>query len=230
MYGPPTLSTPPLEDHAPRRITFQARLTSQISDPGAKTSHTDDEISNMTHDTRTSQTLTRPPRQEDNKTIGFENPDTDEFIEIDEKIRAALDQTLYQQPNGAEQEIWEDLRGVLRKVFQYAEDVLHGASQTWSHGPSVSSKLQLDALRKNAEAGSSSDRMSTRHGEVKIPGHMAQKLETSSSEDGTSVVHKGNSPKHSLNVPSVSDLVMLKNTDGKTWRVPHNLVREWDVS
>ena len=235
MNGASILSKAPLEYHTSRRITFQARLSPQTSDSGAETNHADDDSSNTTHHIGLSQALIRPTFQEDEPIEGFENPDTDEIDEIDEKIYNAIDQTLYQQPESAEQEVWEDLRVVSRKVLLYAEDILCGASETSSHGPSVGPRLQPDELPKDSEAESTGFFMKTKHGVLRMPSDMAQNVMIKTTEDGIDVIPRNDRESISVGVPvssvsSASDLVALKDLDGRTYRVPYDSVRDWDVS
>lgn len=167
----------PLAGHSPQQITFSEEPTLQTLGVDVEVSQTPDGSSDEMPISRMSQALIRSPLQEEEFIEGLDGSTTNESTEIDQKICDTIEETLYQEPQGTEHDIWEDLRSLSRRVIKYAEENLRGASQTTSRGSSSPSPEPTpDVLPVSPKVRSDDFVMSTKHGEVRIPSHMAHKF------------------------------------------------------
>jgi hypothetical protein len=174
----------PLAGHSPRQITFSEDPTPQTLGVDAEVSQTPDGSSNEMPISGMSQALIQSPLQEEEFIEGLDGSTTNESTEIDQKICDTVEETLYQEPQGTEHDIWEDLRSLSRRVIKYAEENLRGASQTTSRGSSSPSPESTpNVLPVSPEVRTDDFVMSTKHGELRMPSHMAHMFEIRSDDD-----------------------------------------------
>lgn len=212
----------------PRRITFPVESIPQISDADTKPDQEEDDQSSTADDAGASQTVIRPELQEEESIEGLELPHSQDLIEIDQTVDEAMDQALHQEPHGSEQELWEDLRHVSRKVLQYAEEVLDGASKTTPNDLSPSLDLQPVALPKNTKNDPNLVELSTDHGHVSFRTRPGDHFDIVSSAEKFIVSRNGPDPKAEPDDPSVKTPVTFKNFDGKSYTAPIHAVQDWE--